>query len=317
MNTGIILVTDQVFGDFSGDIAKARDAGFELVLADGNREKMLNISEPERVLAIYNTYYGPVDGELMDAFENLCGIVRCGIGVDTIDLNAAKKRGLKVANVPDYCIEEVVTHAFSMLLSLARKLPAADRLVRLGKWSIPSLKPVKALSDYTVGVVGFGRIGRKFAEMVSPMVKTVIYYDPYIENDSFNKVELDELYGQSDAVSLHVPLTDATEGMLNKGVFDKMPMCPIIINVSRGGLIVTDDLVEAMEEGKIFGAGLDIVDGLENGITEHKLFDFDNVILSPHSAWYSEQAMVNLRENVLEESIRLAQGEEPKNAVRS
>ncbi len=313
----VILVTDQVFGDFSADIAKAGDAGFELILADGNREKMLNIPEPERVSAIYNTYYGPVDGELMDAYPNLCGIVRCGIGVDTIDLKAAKQRGLKVANVPDYCIEEVASHAFAMFVALARRLRLADKLVREGKWSVLALKPVKALSDYTVGVVGFGRIGRKFAEMVKPLVGKVVYYDPYVESDSLERVKLNELYATADAISLHLPLREDTKGMLDKTGFDKMSNKPIIINVSRGGLIVTDDLSEALASGQIFGAGLDIVDGLGDGVRDHRLFDFDNVILSPHSAWYSERAMVNLRENVLSEAMRLARGEEAKNEVRN
>ncbi len=315
MSNKAILVTDQVFGDFSREVELAKREGFELILADGDRNKMFNIPNPERVAAIYNTYYHPVDDELMDMYPDLRGIVRCGIGVDTIDLQAAAERGIAVANVPDYCIEEVAGHAISLFLALVRKLRLADELVRSGKWSILPLKPIKPISEYALGVVGFGRIGKKFAEMISPMVKRVFYYDPYVESKLFDKLELDELYTQSDAISLHLPLTEDTKGMINKAAFDKMSKSPIIINVSRGGLIVTEDLIEALSAGKISGAGLDIVDGLAEGVTEHKLFEFDNVILTPHSAWYSAGAMERLRRSVLEEAIRLANGREPKNRV--
>jgi D-3-phosphoglycerate dehydrogenase len=316
MTQGAILVTDQVFGDFTYERELAARENLSLVVAaEKKREAMLGACEAGKVQAIYNTYYGPVDGGLMDEFKNLKGIVRCGIGVDTISLEDAKTRSVRVANVPDYCIEEVASHGVSMFLSLARKLGFSDKLVRKGQWSIPAIKPMKSLSEYTCGVVGLGRIGRKAAEMLSPMVKKVMYYDPVSTCDRFEKVELSRIYAEADAIFLHVPLIEQTRGMMNRGIFSKLERKPILINVSRGGLVVTDDLVAALKEGKVSGAGLDIADGIDNGVTSHPLFECENVVITPHSAWYSEQAMVKLRESAIAEAIRMAKGGEPKNRV--
>jgi D-3-phosphoglycerate dehydrogenase len=316
MTKGVILVTDQVFGDFSYEQKLAAKENFELFVAsEKKREAMLQANKAGAVRAIYNTYYGPVNGELMDQFKELRGVVRCGIGVDTIDLNDAKARNVRVANVPDYCIEEVAGHAVAMFLSLARKLTFSDKLVRQGKWSIPAIKPMKSFSEYTCGVVGLGRIGRKAAGMLASLVKKVIYFDPVIKCDDYEKVSLERLYAEADAIFLHVPLIDQTRGMMNRSVFSKLEKKPLLINVSRGGLVVTDDLVAAMKEGKVSGAGLDIADGIDNGVTSHPLMDCENVVLTPHSAWYSEQAMVKLRESAIAEAIRMAKGEEPRNRV--
>jgi D-3-phosphoglycerate dehydrogenase len=312
----VILVTDQVFGDLEYERTQAGKAGFDLVLSPAKSpEAMLAATAPEQVKAIYNTYYGPVNGALMDGFTGVKGIVRCGIGVDTIDLAAAKDRKIKVANVPDYCIEEVASHALALFLGLARKVSFSDKLVRQGKWSIPAIKPMRGLSSYTCGVIGLGRIGRKLAEMIQPLVAKVLYFDPAIDEKKFQRADLDTIYSTCDAIFLHVPLIDPTQGMINADTLRKMAKKPILINVSRGGLIVTQDLVEALREGLVSGVGLDILDGIGDGVTEHPILAFDNVVITPHSAWYSEQAMVKLRENAIAEAVRLAKGEEPKNRV--
>jgi len=312
----VILVTDQVFGDLAYERAQAGAAGFDLVLSpEKTPEAMLGSTNPLAVAAIYNTYYGPVNGPLMDGFKNVKGIVRCGIGVDTIDLAAAKERKIKVANVPDYCVEEVASHALALFLALARKIAFSDKLVRQGKWSIPAVKPMKSLASYTCGVVGLGRIGKKLADMIQPLVEKVVYYDPIVEEKKYPRTDLETIYSTCDAIFLHVPLLDKTEGMINKDAFKKMSKKPILINVSRGGLIITEDLVRALQEGLVSGVGLDILDGIGDGITEHPIFSFENVVITPHSAWYSEQAMVKLRENAIAEVIRLAKGQDPKNRV--
>jgi len=311
-----ILATDQVFGDLSFEQEQARQAGFEMVLSpEKNPEVMARSCPADAVTAIYNTYYGPVNGSLMDAFKNLKGIVRCGIGVDTIDLGAAKERKIKVANVPDYCIEEVASHALALFLALVRKIRYSDQLVRQGTWSIPKIKPMKGLSSYTCGVIGLGRIGRKLAGMIKPLVKQVLYFDPCVKTSDFDPADLDTIYRDCDAIFLHLPLIESTQGLFNRDTFGKLSKQPLLVNVSRGGLIVTADLVEAIRRGQISGVGLDIADGIGDGVTTHELFGFDNVVITPHSAWYSEQAMVKLRENAIAEAIRLAKGEEPKNRV--
>jgi D-3-phosphoglycerate dehydrogenase len=174
---------------------------------------------------------------------------------------------------------------------------------------------MQSLSSYTCGVVGLGRIGRKLAEMINPLVKKVMYFDPKIDEKQFERVSLETIYATCDAVFLHVPLIPETQCMINRNTLVKMGKKPILINVSRGGLIATDDLVSAVQQGQISGVGLDIADGIGDGVTNHPLFNFDNVIITPHSAWYSEQAMVKLRENAIAEAIRVAKGEDPKNRV--
>jgi D-3-phosphoglycerate dehydrogenase / 2-oxoglutarate reductase len=174
---------------------------------------------------------------------------------------------------------------------------------------------MKGLSSYTCGIVGLGRIGRKLAEMIQPLVGKVLYFDPAIEEKKFQRADLETIYSTCDAIFLHVPLTDGTQGMINKDTFRKMTKKPILINVSRGGLIVTEALTGAVRDGLVSGVGLDILDGIADGVTEHPIFGFENVLITPHSAWYSEQAMVKLRENAIAEAIRLAKGEEPKNRV--
>jgi D-3-phosphoglycerate dehydrogenase / 2-oxoglutarate reductase len=316
MTREVILVTDQVFGGLDYERQEAAKAGFDLVLSPArSADAMANLAAPDRVRAIYNTYFGPVDGPLMDRFRNIKGIVRCGIGLDTIDLPAARERKIKVANVPDYCIEEVASHALALFLGLARKLSFSDALVRRGSWSIPAVKPMTALSHYTCGVIGLGRIGKRLAEMIQPLVGKVIYYDPAIADRRFERAELETVYQTADAIFLHVPLTEQTRGLLDRNTFAKLAKKPLVINVSRGGLIVTEDLVETLRAGRVSGAGLDIIDGIGDGVTAHPLFGFDNVVITPHSAWYSEQAMVRLRENAIAEAIRLAKGEEPRNRV--
>jgi D-3-phosphoglycerate dehydrogenase len=316
MPRNCILVTDQVFGDFAAEIAQADAAGLDLVISpEKSAEAIVAATDPACVTSIYNTYYGPIDGALLDAFPNVRGILRTGIGVDTIVLNDAKARNVFVANVPDYCLDEVASHALAMFLSLARKLPVADAQVRRGLHALAPLKPIKHIASMRVGVIGMGRIGKQLASMVQPLVADVVYHDRTTMDERFRIIPLQEIYATCDVIFLHLPLTEQTQHLLNAEAFAAMKKTPIVINVSRGGLIDTSALVAALRAGQIAGAGLDVADGIDAGVTEHPLFACSNVIVSPHSAWYSERAMVSLREKSIDEAIRMGLGQPPRHRV--
>ena len=194
--------------------------------------------------ALLNTYAGPITAADMAKMPKCKIIARYGIGVDTIDLDAATAAGIIVTNNPTYCIEEVAEHTMALLLSAARKITFYDRQVRAGQWAVPPGKPIQRLAGSTIGLVGFGNIARQVAVRAAAFGMKVLYADPFVKEGQFtepgSKVELSELYKQSDFVSVHPPLTPQTRGMINDDAFGSMKLNAIIINCSRGPVISTD-----------------------------------------------------------------------------
>jgi len=245
-------------------------------------------------------------------------IARYGIGVDTIDLEAASRAGIIVTNNPTYCIEEVAEHTMALLLACARKIPFYDRQVRSGRWELPPGKPMFRLSGRTLGLVGFGNIARQVALRAAAFGMQIVYADPFVKDGQFKepgrKVEADELYAGADFVSLHPPLTPQTRKMMNDAAFAKMKPGAFLINCARGPVIDTDALVRALDAGKIAGCALDTTDP-EPLPDPHRLRGRDNVIVTPHTAWYSEQALVGLQAGAPGEVRRVLSGEWPVNVV--
>ena len=268
--------------------------------------------------ALLNTYAGPITADVMAKMPKCRIIARYGIGVDTIDLDAATAAGIIVTNNPTYCIEEVAEHTMALLLDSARKIAFYDRLVRSGQWAVPPGKPLYRLVGRTLGLVGFGNIARQVAVRAAAFGMKVIYADPFVKDGQFKepgrKVELDELYRESDFVSVHPPLTRETRGMINDAAFSKMKPQAIIINCARGPVIDTAALVKALDAKKIAGAALDTTDP-EPLPDPHPLRGRDNVIINPHVAWYSETAMVGLQAGAPNEVKRVLSGEWPVNVV--
>ena len=268
--------------------------------------------------ALLNTYAGPITADVMAKMPKCRIIARYGIGVDTIDLDAATAAGIIVTNNPTYCIEEVAEHTMALLLDSARKIAFYDRLVRSGQWAVPPGKPLYRLLGRTLGLVGFGNIARQVAVRAAAFGMKVIYADPFVKEGQFKepgrKVELDELYRESDFVSVHPPLTKDTRGMINDAAFSKMKPGTIIINCARGPVIDTAALVKALDAKKIAGAALDTTDP-EPLPDPHPLRGRDNVIINPHVAWYSETAMVGLQAGAPNEVKRVLSGEWPVNVV--
>jgi len=309
-----VVVTDYVFPNLEPEKEILAGAGAELVAGQcKTREELLQLVPGAH--GILNTYFGKIDGGIMDAMPDCRIIVRYGIGVDTIDIPAATARGILVANVPDYCIDEVSDQAVAMLLALNRKLLPGDRNVRAGNWKLGALKPMKRLSHLTVGILGMGRIGRAIAVKTAVFGSKVIFSDPYFKGEAPAgawPVAFAELLEQADAIIVQAPSTPETKHLLNEAAFSRMLKKPVIVNCARGELIDTEALVRALETGRVSGAALDVIENTPPLAADHPLLKFDNVIVTPHSAWFSEDALFSLQRLAAQEVARTLQGERPK-----
>ena len=237
--------------------------------------------------------------ERIDGMQRCRIIVRYGIGVDNVALEAARRRGIVVANVPDYCVDEVADHALALMLAVLRRVVPAHRVVRDGRWDVTVMAGVRRLRELTLGVVGFGRIGRTVGTKASALGMRVVAYDPWVPAEAIRSagaqpVSLDELLAQADVVTLHCPLTPETRHLLGAAQLARMKPTAYLVNTSRGELVDADALAEALRSGKLAGAALDVLPQ-EPPPAGHPLLSLDNVVVTPHVAWYSEDSLVELR----------------------
>ena len=311
-----VVLTDYVWESL--EVEKKTLAGLADLTALQTKTPAEFLAQAADCDALLNTYAGPITAADMAKMPQCKIIARYGIGVDTIDLDAATAAGIIVTNNPTYCIEEVAEHTMALLLSAARKITFYDRAVRAGTWAVPPGKPIQRLAGSTIGLVGFGNIARQVAVRAAAFGMKVLYADPFVKQGQFSepgdKVELPELYQRADFISLHPPLTPQTRGMINDEALGSMKSNAVIINCSRGPVINTDALVRALDAKKIGGAALDTTDP-EPLPNPHALRGRENVIINPHAAWYSEQAMVGLQAGAPSEVKRVLSGEWPVNVV--
>lgn len=311
-----VVLTDYVWESVDVE-RKILGADVELVPLQTKKPEEF-IAEAADCIALLNTYAGPITADVMAKMPKCKIIARYGIGVDTIDLEAATAAGIIVTNNPSYCIEEVAEHTMALLLSAARKITFYDRQVRAGTWAVPPGKPMFRISGSTLGLVGFGNISRAVAVRAAAFGMKVLYADPFVKQGQFDvpgtKVELNDLLKQADYVSLHAPLMPQTKKMMNDETFGLMKPKAVLINCGRGPLIDTDALVRALDAKKIAGCAVDTTDP-EPLPNPHPLRNRENVIINPHAAWYSEQAMVGLQEGAPNEVRRVLSGEWPINVV--
>jgi D-3-phosphoglycerate dehydrogenase / 2-oxoglutarate reductase len=249
-----------------------------------------------------------VDAAWIAELEGCRAIVRYGVGVDNVDIEAAEARGIAVGRVPDYCVEEVSNHAIALLLALHRRLIEFDGAVRSGGWK-QHLPRVERLSDCSLGVVGFGRIGREVARKGAALGLRSLAFDPLLPGEEIAAAgatphSLGELLAGSDFVSLHLPLTPDTRHLIDAGALGAMKRGAVLINVSRGGLIDEDALAEALRAGHLGGAGLDTMEN-EPLRPDSRLLEAPGLILTPHVAWLSAGARRALQRGAAEEAARL------------
>lgn len=260
--------------------------------------------------------YAPCTEEVIAAMTRAKVIVRYGIAVDNIDLAAAAARGIRVCHVPFYCLDEVSNHALAMFLALHRRLFDADRLLREDHHKLETIRPIPRLSDATAGLLGFGHIARRLAEKLKPLFAEVTASDPFVSAEEMaetgvRKVELDELFRESDFISIHAPLTEATRHLVNAELISKMKPTAVLVNTGRGAVVDEAALCEALKSRKIAGAGLDVFEA-EPLPADSPLRALDNAILTGHHAWYSEGAIKELKETAAREALRVLRGEEPE-----
>ncbi|HCG63742.1 MAG TPA: hydroxyacid dehydrogenase [Sphaerochaeta sp.] len=247
--------------------------------------------------------FADISPAVINAMENCKIIVRYAIGVDNIAIDAAKAKGITVSNVPDYCVEEVSDTAVAHTLNLFRAISKANSLVRSNDWSLDKIRPLKRLSESTIGLVAFGNIARRTAEKFRGFTSHIVAYDPYFtDQDAFpwvDFVSLDELLSVSDVVSIHAPLTSATRHLIGERELGLMKPSAILVNTSRGGLIDENALIAVLEQHRIAGVGLDVLDVPDSEYAKSSLAKLSgNIIITPHLGWYSEASIVELKKKV-------------------
>ena len=257
--------------------------------------------------------YAKLPGELLRQLKRCKAIGRFGLGVDNIDLPAAKELGIAVNYVPDYCLREVSDHAMALLLALARKVPLSNKLVQSGRWEVPPIVPLRRLEGQVLGLVGFGNIPRALAPKAKAFGLNVLTHDPYVVAEALaaagvEGVSFDDLLARSDFISVHAPLVPATRGLMNAAAFAKMKKGGSSINTARGPLVDEAALVAALDSGDLGGAALDVVT-TEPLAKDSPLIGRDNVILTPHTAFYSVEALEELQTKCASDVARVLSGE--------
>ncbi|MCC2612560.1 C-terminal binding protein [Neorhizobium sp. Rsf11] len=262
----------------------------------------------------------PITARVLSELKNLKVIGRFGVGLDSIDVEAATQAGVQVTYVPDSNIDEVSTHALALILSLARKLKVYDSAVRQGRWlAMDDGAGITRPSEQILGLIGFGQIGRLTAAKARAFGYEIIAYDPYISAERISAtgarpVSLDELFAQADFISLHIPATPETRKIISAEALNKMKKGAYVINVSRGGLVDEAALAEAIQSGHIAGAGIDTFEK-EPPAPDNPLLALDQVIVSPHAAHYSTQSYTEVRSKVFADVAAVLRGEKPRYPV--
>ena len=258
--------------------------------------------------------YAPYTRRVLEALPDLKIIANSAMGVDNIDLDAAKELGIAVANVPDYCFDEVAEHAMALILSTLRNIPGYNEKVRKDKeWDFADAPKLYRINGMTMGLIGCGRIPRKAAVMAKGFGMKLVGYDPYLPKEvaaefGIEMMSIEELAAVSDVILSHVPLMPSTEKMVSHNLFDNLKKHPIFVNTSRGGTVDHDALCDALASGAVRAAALDVVDE-EPANFNSRIFTFDNVIFTPHAAFYSETALEEVRRRSAENVTHFLAGE--------
>jgi D-3-phosphoglycerate dehydrogenase len=291
-----VLVTDAEYASLDIEAGVLGAAGHELRTARcTTAQEVVDAAGDADALLVQ---YAPITAEVFDALPRLRLVSRYGVGVDVVDQEAARARGVWVCNVPDYGTAEVALHATALLLALLRNLGGHDREVRAGRWNYQLGGPLRRTDGLTLGVLGLGRIGRMTAERATPWFGGCVGYDPYLPDAAWpagvERVDLDEVFARSNAVTLHLPLTDGTRGLVEAERLSRMPPGSYLVNTARGGLVDLDALVHALDDGRLAGVALDVLPQ-EPPEWGHPLLTHPRALLTPHVGWYSEEAEAELR----------------------
>jgi D-3-phosphoglycerate dehydrogenase / 2-oxoglutarate reductase len=315
----LIAVTDSPFPSL--DPAKAALARIDPELRVANSASAEDILAVGRDADAILITYAKLPGDLLRQLRRCKAIGRFGLGVDNIDIAAATELGITVTYVPDYCMQEVSDHAMALLLALARKVPQSNALVQAGRWDMPAVVPIHRLAGRVLGLVGFGNIPRALAPKAKAFGLRVVAHDPNVSQHALAAVgvesmSFDRLLEISDFVSIHAPLLPVTRGLFNAEVFGKMKQGSYLINTARGPLVDEDALLAALDSGRLAGAALDVV-AVEPLPKESRLIGRDNVVLTPHTGFYSVEALNELQTKCAADVARVLSGETPVYPVKT
>ena len=309
------------FHDFSSERDRWARSGIELVLKECRTEEDILAMDLEADALVYWGLDVPITRRVIESQRRCRIIIRYGTGVDSVDLDAATEHGIPVAIPAGYCTDEVALHATTLMLTLARRVSFLDRVIASGGWREPSphTDTVYRLSNQTLGLLGFGRIAQQVAKNMKPMVAETLFADPFVSEtvaaaQGVKKVEFDDLLRQSDFVSVHLPLTDETLGILGKEEFELMKPGSYLVNTSRGPVIDESALAEALAGGQLAGAGLDVFTA-EPLPGDSPLRSLPNVVFTPHFASNSEEAKDDMFEGVAEIVEKALAGKRPDGIV--
>lgn len=311
-NLARVVAIDDGYSSYDQEqaILKRAGASFEMRPARGNEDAAAEAVRGADVVLVRES---PVTRRVLEAAQGCKAVIRYGIGVDNVDLVAARELRIPVANVPDYGIDEVSTQTVALLLSLVRRLPRHDAAVRAGRWSTGVMEPMYRLRGRTLGLVGYGRIARTTHAMLAGFgFGQVLVHDPAVAQlpEGVQAASVDRICQEADVIALHAPLTAETHHLIDARRLALMRPTAVLVNTARGGLVDIDALHEALAQGRIHGAGLDVFE-TEPPDATHPLFGLPNVVVTNHIGWYSEESMRELQRKAAEEAARVLAGERP------
>jgi D-3-phosphoglycerate dehydrogenase len=310
--TGVVVITDLDHDNVDPERSVLDGHDVEL--------RVLRCRTPEEVAAqagdadVLINQYVPITAEALDGLPRCRLVVRYGVGVDNVDVEAAAARGVWVANVPDYGRDEVADHTLALALAVLRGVVALDRSVREGSWDLEAARPLRRLATLTYAVVGCGAIGTAVAARAAGLGMRVLGYDvPQVRSaPPIERVPLEELLSSSDLVSLHAALTPDTHHLIGAAALARMRPSAFLVNTARGGLVDAAALLAALDAGELAGAARDVLEGEPPDELGWRLARHPRVVMTPHAAWYSEEAFHTLKTEVAREALRVLEGGRPR-----
>lgn len=312
-----VLVTDYVWPSLAieQEVLAAVDADL-LVSATGTPDDLLRLAPQADAIL---TCWQQIPPAVLDAAPRCRIVSRYGIGLDNIPVDHATRLGIVVTNVPDFCLDDVADHTLALLLACARRIVDYAQATRAGIWNLQGVRPMARLRDQTLGLIGYGNIARRVAQRASALGLHVLAYTPRLAADApapwgRGTNDLGELLAASDYVSLHVPLTEATRGLIDAPALRRMKPTAYLINTARGAVVEEGALRQALVEGWIAGAALDVL-SQEPPPPDHPLVGLDNVILTPHAAFYSQEAIADLEARAARHVAQALAGQIPDHVV--
>lgn len=309
-----VIITDCDHGSIEEEKEELSRIGADLVLAQVREEEEV-IRACKDADGLLNQY-ALLTRRVLEHLPKCKVVARYGVGVDSVDLKAATDLGIIVANVPDYCIDEVSDHAIALILSLVRKTAFFNAKIKSGQWDFRSGIPIHRIRGKTLGLIGSGKIGLEAAKKLSSFGVRVIAFDPFLKTSplGIELKSLDDVLKESDFISIHCPLNDATRHLIGEKEFIKMEKKPLLINTSRGPIIDEKALIQALQEGLITGAGLDVLEK-EPPDSVNPMLAMENVILSSHVGFYSEESISELKRRTAKNVSDVLMGRWPGSVV--